>query len=130
MRRPPTDREILQEIHDRYLEKFGGFKRGDPGAERESKIIDCEVIAKTLGVDPDIVFGRLYYHLNKKYVYTQDDGTKVHLFALVVGKDKHAVHFPMLSAVLAELQQSWFQFKAPLVISAIALVISVISLVC
>jgi len=131
--RPPTDREILQKINDRYLAKFGQFERDNLENERSSKIyvpIDCAAIANDLKVDTDIVFGRLYYHLDKKYGYTQDNGAKVHLFTMAVGKDRHAVNFPMLSAVLAELQQSWFRFTAPLVISSIALVISVISLVC
>ena len=48
---------------------------------------------------------------------------------MAVGEDLHAVHFPMLSAVLAEVQQSWFRFTAPLVISGVALVVSVVSLV-
>lgn len=133
MQRPPTDREILERIHDRYLDKFGRFDRNNPENERSSKIyvpIDCEAIANDLGVDPDIVFGRLYYHLDKKYGYTQDNGAKVHLFTMAVGDDRHAVHFPMLSAVLAELQQSWFRFTVPLIMSGIALAISVISLVC
>lgn len=133
MPRPPTDREILQKIHTRYLKGFGDFKCDSTEPERSSKIyvpIDCSVIAQDLGVDPDIVFGRLYYHLNKKYGYTQDNGTKAHLFAPVVGKDRNAVNFPMLSAVLAELHQSWFRFTVPLVISGIALVLSVVSLVC
>lgn len=133
MKRPPTDREILQKIHDKYLDKFGGFDRGDPEAERVSKIyvpIDCAAIADELGVNPDIVFGRLYYHLDKKYGYTQDNGSKVHLFTPAVGKDRHAVNFPMLSAVLAELRQSWFRFTVPLVISGIALVVSLIGIAC
>lgn len=133
MKRPPTDREILQLIHDRYLEKFGNFKKGESEDDRETKIyvpIDCETIAKKLGVDPDIVFGRLYYHLDKKYGYTQSNGANVHLFTIAAGSDRHAVNFPMLSAVLAELRQSWFEFTAPLVVSAFALAISIIGLLC
>lgn len=133
MKRPPTDREILRKIHKRYYDQFSAFKRGDPNAVRETKIyvpIDCEAIAKDLDVDPDIVFGRLYYHLEKKYGYVQQDGSKVHLFAFAVGKDRHAVHFPLLSAVLADLEQSWFRFTVPLIISALAFVISIISLLC
>lgn len=132
MQRPPTDREILQKIHDLYLDKFSHFDRNNPENERSSKIyvpIDREAIATELDVDPDIVFGRLYYHLNKKYGYTQDDGSKVHLFTKCVGKDRNIINFPMLSAVLADLEQSWFRFTVPLVISGIALVISVISLI-
>lgn len=133
MQRPPTDREILQNIHDRYLDKFGHFDRSKLENERSTKIyvpIDCEAIANDFGVDPDIIFGRLYYHLDKKYGYTQENGSKVHLFTMAVGTDTHAVNFPMLSAVLAELQQSWFRFTVPLVISAMALIISVFGLAC
>lgn len=133
MKRPPTDRKILGTIHKRYYDQFGRFGKGDPASERESKIyvpIDCKLIADDLGVDPDIVFGHLYYHLDKKYGYSQQDGAKVHLFALEVGKDRHAVNFPLLSAVLAELEQSWVQFTIPLVISALALIISIIGLAC
>lgn len=87
------------------------------------------MIAKNLGVDPDIIFGRLYYHLDKKYGYTQTDGSQVHLFAFTVGKDRHAVNFPLLSAVLAELEQTWIRFTMPLIISLFALLVSVISLI-
>lgn len=131
MKRPPTDREILQKIHDRYLEEFGDFKQGDPKSERQTKIyvpIDCKAIANDLKVDSDIVFGRLYYHLDKKYGYRRDDGSKVHLFAFALGNERHVVNFPLLSAVLAELKQSWFQFAAPLIISVIALLVSLVSL--
>lgn len=133
MKRPPTDREILQKIHNRYLKEFGDFKNGDPNNERKSKIyvpIDCKAIATELKVDSDIVFGRLYYHLDKKYGYCQDDGSKVHLFAFALGEERHAVNFPLLSAVLAELKQSHFQFAAPLIISIIALFASIVSLLC
>ena len=133
MNRPPTDREILRKIHGRYLSEFGGFGQGNPAEELQSKIyvpIDCKAIAEDLRVDPDIVFGRLYYHLDKKYGYTQEDGSKVHLFAYAVGSDRNAVHFPMLSSVLAELEQSWFRFTAPLVISSLALIVSFLSLAC
>ena len=133
MKRPPTDREILKTIHDRYYDQFGAFKKGNPDNERETKIyvpIDCALIAEDLCVDPDIVFGRLYYHLDKKYGYVQQDGSKVHLFSFKVGEDRHAVHFPLLSAILAEHEQAWLQFILPIGISALALIISIISLLC
>lgn len=133
MKRPPTDREILRNIYNRYYDQFSAFKRGNSDAARDTKIyvpINCEAIAKDLDVDPDIIFGRLYYHLEKKYGYVQQDGSKVHLFAFAVGKDRHAVHFPLLSAVLAELEQSWIRFAMPMIISTVALIISIISLLC
>ena len=130
MRRPPTDREIIRAIHKRYYDAFGRFDRSSPEPERSSKIyvpIDCEVIAKELEVDPDIVFGRLYYHLNKKYGYEKPDGSKVELFAFAIGKDRHAVNFPLLSAVLAELEESWFRFTGPFLLSGFALFASLLA---
>jgi hypothetical protein len=121
-----TDRKILKVIYDRYYDEFCSYVKGEPS--RGSKIyvpIDCAEIAKKLKVDNDIIFGRLYYHLDKKYRYKQDDGSSVHLFTLKIGKDKHAVNFPLLSAVVADLQQSYFRFSLPLLISLFALLISI-----
>ena len=127
-----TDRKILKRIYRRYYSEFNAFKKNDPESERETKIfvpIDCEAIAKEFKVDKDIIFGRLYYHLNKKYGYVQPDGTKVSLFAARLGNDKHAVHFPLLSAVIADLEQSWIRFNVPIVISLFALLISILSVI-
>ena len=70
------------------------------------------------------------HHLDKKYGYIQSDGSKVYLFAFAVGKDRHAVNFPLLSAVLAKLEQTWIRFTVSLIISLFALLVSVLSLVC
>lgn len=59
-----TDRKILQTIHDEYLSQFGNFDKNLLEPIRSSKIyvpIDCKAIATKLRVDPDIIFGRLYY---------------------------------------------------------------------
>ena len=69
--RIPTDREILQEIYDRHYETYVSFSKEKPS--RSAKImvpIDIEIIAKHFKVDVDIIFGRLYYHLEKKFGYT------------------------------------------------------------
>ena len=66
----PTDLAILEEIYKEYYSVYASFQKG--GGDRESKIyvpIVCGDIAKKLNVDSDIVFGRLYYHLEKKYGY-------------------------------------------------------------
>ena len=124
-----TDRRILKAIHDRYHGDFTNFDPKNPS--RSSKVyipIDCRTIADDFKTDPDIIFGRLYYHLDKKYGYTKDDGSKVHLFAMKTGADTHTVNFPMLSAVLAEHEQSFYRFLIPLGISLVALIFSTISL--
>ena len=136
MKKMPTDRKILRKIYDKYSNCFVNFKRGDPEVKRETKIyvpIEIEALAEDLKVDSDMLFGRLYYSLDKKHGYEQKDGSKVHLFALAVGKDRHAINFPLLSAVLAELEESYIRFTIPLVISVVfsilALTISIISII-
>jgi hypothetical protein len=57
-----------------------------------------------------------------------DDGSEVHLFSLAVGELKHVVHFPLLSAAFADLQQSNFRFMFPILISTVALVISILGM--
>jgi hypothetical protein len=81
MKRIPTDREILEIIYKQYYETFASFSKESPN--RETKIcvpVDLEKIAVGLGVDSDIVFGRLYYHLDQKHGYKREDGTSVHFF--------------------------------------------------
>ncbi|MFN3881354.1 MAG: hypothetical protein ACK4L8_08010 [Nitrincola lacisaponensis] len=120
-----TDRVILKKIYDTYYSEFCAF---DTVPTRESEVyvpIDCHLIANDLGLNPSIVFGRLYYHLDKKHGYKKDDGLMVHLFTHQIGEDKHAVNFPLLSAVLAEHEQSFYRFTIPLFVSTTALLISI-----
>ncbi|MCU7836151.1 MAG: hypothetical protein KZQ83_12995 [gamma proteobacterium symbiont of Taylorina sp.] len=123
-----TNRLLLKAIHDTYYSEFCSFDKNAPS--RSSKIyvpIDCKTIAKSFNLDPDIVFGRLYYHLDKKHGYKKDDGSMVHLFSSKTGEDSHAVNFPLLSAVLAELEQSYYRFTIPIGLSILALFISIAS---
>jgi len=125
----PTDLQILNDIYDRYYQTFKTFVKGTP--DRSAKIyvpIDCGKTAEALGVDGDIVFGRLYYHLEKKYGYAQKDGVRVHFFALRVGQDVHCVNFPLLASVVVGLRQDNRKFWITTVISVVALILAVISL--
>jgi hypothetical protein len=127
MKKPPTDRQILSKIYDKYYDDFCAYS--ETNKIRSSKIyvpVDCEKIAKELKIDGDIVFGRLYYHLNKKHGYTQDDGSKVLLFLMKTDEERHSVNFPLLSALVAEQHTSWFRFNIPIVISSFALLISML----
>ena len=86
---------MLNAIYDRYYETFASFARDEPS--RSAKImvpIDIEALARDMDVDPDIIFGRLYYHLEKKHGYRRDDGSMVHLFALKASEDHHCINFP------------------------------------
>lgn len=127
----PTDLQVLEAIYNHYYEEFSNYQKGEENG-RQSKVylpIDCKMIGTQLGVDSDIIFGRLYNHLNKLHSYENEDKSKVPLFALKVGADYKCVHFPMLSSVLAGLQADNSKFKTTVWLSSIAIVVSLTSLV-
>lgn len=102
-----SDHEILSAIHNRHYDDFRSFS--DNNKTRSEKIfvpVDIQAIADELGVDADSVFGRLYYDLEKRYGYENDDGTTVHFFTLAVRDDSHCINFPLLEAVLAREERT------------------------
>lgn len=138
--RVPTDIEILECIYKNYYHDFAAFDK-DPTI-RAAKIyvpIDSNLIGKELNVDGDIIFGRLYYHLNNKYSYHRADHTKVEFFALTITSGMrhsiNAIQFPLMASVLADMQAERKRFKignwiavGSLIISLAALIISIISI--
>lgn len=126
MMKNPSDGNILDAIYKKYYEDFVNYDKSTPS--RSSKIyvpIDCAQIAEELGMDAEILFGRLYYHLDKKHRYAQDDGSLVHLFALKTGDDLHTVNFPLLAAILAEHNASFNRYIFPLALSFAAFCVSI-----
>lgn len=125
-----TDRRLLGTIQTLYYPEFLSYST-EPD-NRSSRIwvpIDIKTVGQRLGLDSEIVFGRLYYHLNKKYGFEQPDKSRINLFEIRVGSDTHAINFPMLSAVVAELNESFTRFTIPLVFSSVALLISILNFV-
>lgn len=128
--RVPTDLEILEIIYDTYYKEFSSYNTGEKNT-RQSKVylpIDCKLIAKKLKVDNDIVFGRLYNHLNKLHGYRNDDGSSVNFFSLKVGNDIKCIHFPLLASVLAGLQEENRKFNFTVWTSIFAFGISLCAL--
>ncbi|MFW6114292.1 MAG: hypothetical protein ACOC7K_00970 [bacterium] len=128
MKRIPTDLKILETIYERYFAEYCDYSED----ERSAKIyvpIDIDSLAHELQIEPDLLFGRLYYHLEHKYGYEHEDGTKVPFFALRSGDDIHCVNFPYMSSVLADLQHRFFKSSLALSIAAGSLLVSGISLV-
>lgn len=128
MARLPTDLDILNAIYDRYYLVFASFDKSDP--DRNSKVyvpIDIPAIAAKLKVDVDLVFGRLYYHLDQKYWYMRENDLKVHLFTPTIGTDKNAVNFPYLASVLADMRWSNRKYRLGTGIAIISLAISIAS---
>lgn len=133
MRRLPTDLQILNAIYDRYYGTFSSYRPGDTSRVEKMYVpIDVGEIAKKLKVDGDLVFGRLYYHLDKKYRYRQENGNLVPLFYLEVSRgdkvDRHVVNFPYLAAVLGPLRESRRRFQLSTLIAVVSLAVAIVSL--
>jgi hypothetical protein len=121
----PSDLKILTEIYERYYEQFKNFSREEP--TRECKVyvpIDIRAIAAGLETDEYLLFGRLYNHMNKKYEGNEESP----LFSMKVGKDGHAIHFPLLASVLAGLKEERNRQNITLYFSFAALIISLFTL--
>jgi len=130
MKRPPTDLKILNTIYDYYYDSYVDFRLNNKEPESVTNVyvpFDYIKVANHLEIDSGLLLGRLYYHLKIKYSFDQQ-GIAVPLF----DKDKgqHRVHFPLLTAVLAELKEKQIRFTFPVLITAIlsvaALIISLL----
>ena len=127
MQRTPTDLKILTSIYNRYFHEFRYADRESRSAKNYVPI-DIRQVARDLRMDENVLFGRLYYDLDRRYRYRQDDGAYVHLFSLVVGDDRHAIHLPYLAGILAKSRSDWNRFWIATVIASISLAVSILSL--
>lgn len=126
--RLPTDLRLLDAIYRTYYDDFVAFS--DENKNRGTKIwvpIDIHVLAKRFDTDPDMIFGRLYYHLRGKYRQPMGDQV-LEFFQMRVGPDHHCVNFPFLASVLADLREEQHRFVVSTRIAALSLVISLISI--
>ena len=125
-----SSRSVCASVHLRHVRGPipGPRDTAGHGANDPHLAIDVREAPQKLECDPELLFGRLYYHLDQKYRYKQDDGVIVSLFVLQAGNKRHAVQFPYLASVLAGLNQEYTRYLLSLVLSVIALVLSVASL--
>jgi len=124
----PTDRILLRAIYTRHLPDYLSYT--EENQTRSSKIfvpLDLEGLSKDLGIDPDILFGRLYYHLNGAHSQVGANADRSEFFSPRIGADRHCINFPMLTSVLADLQDRHRQFLTANMIASFSLVISLIS---
>ena len=130
MARPiPTDEHLLAMIYKNNLKDFSDWS--EDNKTRVAKIwvpIDIESMAKKYRCDPDLIFGRLYYHMNEKYGSRTGDGQDVNFFNMRLANDRHVVNFPLLTSVLANLQDERKRFIISTRLAALSLVISAISI--
>lgn len=129
MKKIPTDLEILTEIYNRYHDSFREYATEEPDRIARIRVpIDINLVAKECGVSEDMIFGRLYYHFNKKYSYRDENGDKITFFTSLKFEGM-SVNFPLVASVLADLETDQAKHKTALSFSVTALAISVITLV-
>ncbi|HEY2865363.1 MAG TPA: hypothetical protein VGK37_17220 [Casimicrobiaceae bacterium] len=129
MNKLPTDRYVLERIFRMYESAYPGPKGASERGENDPYVaIDVHAIAKELGCNPELLFGRLYYHLDQKYRYKQDNGPTVSLFELKVGSKRHAVQFPDLASILAGFNQEFRRYVLTLAVSCLSLGLAIASL--
>ncbi len=77
--------------------------------------IDIRAVAQRLECSEHLLFGQIYYHLDFKHRYAQDNGAKVHLFSMKVGNERHVINMPYLVAILAGLNsehgKTWWSIR-------------------
>ena len=120
-----TDRKILESIYSEYAVAFSNVQLGED--KDSSKIyvpIDISSIAVRLDNNAHVLFGRLYYHLDHKYRYMQDNGALVHLFAFKVGEELHCINYPYLAAILSEYRERHSSNRKNVWLAVAALVLS------
>lgn len=127
MKKVPTDYEILTEIYNRYQGVFREYATEDPDRIARIRVpIDINEIAEEVGVDEDMVFGRLYYHFNKKYSYRDENGDRITFFTSLKFEGM-AVNFPLVASVLADLETENLKYKTSISLSVAALTLSIIT---
>lgn len=127
--RIPTDEKLLAAIYKKYVAEFSRYEADN--SIRSAKIwmpIDIDAMSKKFGCDPDLIFGRLYYHMNEKYGSRTSDGDDVQFFTTRLGQDRHCVNFPLLASVLADLRDDRKRFIISTRIAALSLIVSSVSI--
>jgi hypothetical protein len=129
--RPPTDFELLRAIYERHLDDFRAWVDVEDVPNRGAKVmvpIDIPAIAGDLRVDPESVFGRLYFHLDPTYGEKPEHGPRKAFFSPLVGDDLNCVNFPLLEAVLAGLWQQRDRERRTYRLAVVSIVVAVGSL--
>jgi len=129
-----TDLELLETIQkeyaDDYLKSMNDAKLGLKNT-RFYIPIDCKKIAQKMKVEEDIIFNRLYFHLNKKYSYKDeiDKNKIVYFFTFNELKDaKRCINYGYLCSVLADLKDNRKQEYITRAIAIVSILISIIAL--
>lgn len=128
--RIPSDLEIIKTIVNEYYTIFINYDEAKK--TRATKIyvpIDIEKLSNKLKMDSELLFSRLYYYLDSKHRYDQNDGSKVYLFTLKVGNDNKCINYPYLTSIYAGMIDEHKKFVIGIKVAISSLLISIISIV-
>ena len=124
----PTDLEILEEIYFRYQDDFRKYAKKDPDRIARIRVpINVEEVAKACGVEEDMIFGRIFYHFNKKYSYKNAKGD-VTTFFTTEKFEGLSVNFPLVASILADKYAEKKGERDLQLMAAVAIGISLIAL--
>ncbi|HEU0054970.1 MAG TPA: hypothetical protein VFQ39_17410 [Longimicrobium sp.] len=126
----PSDLQILECIYRTYAGDFANSSKDH--STRSSKIyvpIDIDYVADKLKTDGHGLFGRLYYDLDHRYRYRQDNDSVVHLFALQAGSDPHCINYPYLAGVLSGMRVEDKRNRWSLWLSLVSLGVAIAALI-
>jgi hypothetical protein len=135
VKRPPTDFELLRAIYERHKSDYEA-RAAAGGLGRIFVPLDIPAIATDLGTDENMVFGRLYHHLEEIHGQKRDP-TNPHprktFFTPRIGPDDavlvNAINFPLMEAVLASHWQERDRDRRTFWISVVSIGIAITSLV-
>ena len=115
----PTDRDVLRCIYEMYSPEYPKILGGQVRSENDPYVpININEVAAKLDTLPELIFGRLYFHLNRKYNYKMDSGDSVQLFILDIEDKKRSdvkidvIQFPFLTSILAGLEEEHSRFSS------------------
>jgi hypothetical protein len=118
-----TDLKIMDAV---LKECYFEFKKDNT---KYYAVFDLRKVSKKLNIDYGILWGRFYYHLNKKY---KGNIEKSELFYPFEGENRDlcSIHFPLLSSIVADKRDEYFRFTVPLYLSVgfsvLSLVLSIL----
>lgn len=126
----PTDREILQEIYNRCLPLYPGPPMPDGKHQNDPFLpIDLIALGDSLGCSPQMLFGRLYYHITPKHRHSGDIKNEMPLFTPRAGAHRHAVNFPYLTSVLATYEDEHQKYRRTNKVSVLSLAVAATALI-
>ena len=128
MKKLPTDREILRHVYTTYLSDYPGICSPEGKHSNDPYLgIKIEELADALNCSAHLLFGRLRYGL-ERFNYEDTRGVKTMLFGAGIGGKGHAVNFPLLVSVLAEMENSHKREQWSLWLSILSLIVASIAL--